>query len=52
MLYFVIHHCLLLEQKIRNQKFSSVLNVKGEFSASSHTISMNKGLLNTFSHLC
>ena len=51
-LYFVIHHCLLLERKIRNQKFSFVLKVKGEFLASSHTLSLNKGLLNTFWHLC
>jgi len=51
-LYFVIHHCSLLERKIKNQKFSSVLKVKGVFLASSHTISLNKGLLNTFSHFC
>jgi len=51
-LYFGIHHCLLLERKIRNQKFSSVLKAKGEFLANIHAISLNKGHLNTPSHLC
>ena len=41
-LCFVIHHCLLLERKIRHQKFSSVLKVKGEFLVSSQTIFLNK----------
>jgi len=32
-------------QKIRNQKFSALLKIKGEFLAISHTISLNKGRL-------
>jgi len=44
-----IHHCLFWVQKIRNQSFQRFL--KSQMWISSHTISLNKGLLNTSSHL-
>jgi len=36
----------------KSEVFSCFKNVKGEFVTRSHTISLNKGLLNTSSHLC
>jgi len=39
-------------QKSRIQKFSFILKTQGEFHARSHTISLNKELLNTSSHWC
>jgi len=51
-LYFAIPLFIMNAKDKKSEVFNYFKKVKGEFLAKSHTISSNKELLNTPSHLC